>query len=273
MSGTRMAWAWDEIAYTKAKPDELRYSEDQPRDEDGRFGSGGGAATDSAKVQAAASGNTDVAHMMAGVPTNNARTPEDEAAKAAWVAANAGVENPVGEIADNKLTGAEEELQLLQAWSGEDSSLISRTADSKSPEELQARLAANPLDRNAENSLEMQHLLDNAPVIQGELYRGASVSPDIKVGAEFNLPPSSFSISEEVAQNHAVLGERMPGVVEVRGGSQGIPVQGLSKYPEEQEIISAGHFVVQSVEPRTFNAYGKEVPYTHIVVTQTENKV
>lgn len=114
-------------------------------------------------------------------------------------------------------------------------------------------------------SPELAHFMDQAPVIDSPLYRGTS-AVDLNPGFRFTLGPSSFSRSEDFGDSYAVKNSH-PTVIEV-DGARGLPVDTLSKYPEEQEVISGGTFEVISSSHEQVPTYGDPMTIQHLVVRQ-----
>jgi hypothetical protein len=96
----------------------------------------------------------------------------------------------------------------------------------------------------------LAHLMDNAPKIDGSLYRGAAYpgADSLKAGDEIQLRPSSFSRDAAHAQSYADAAaegasERVR--FEVASGSRGLPIDDLSSFdPVEREVISGGKYEV-----------------------------
>lgn len=145
--------------------------------------------------------------------------------------------------------------------------------------------------------------LDKAPAIDHDLFRGLGTRAvgdiekqtgkqvgDLKVGDEFKVGPSSFSMSEREGrsftdnvgghyldgshpstiemQNKAIGLDKTPSspydehqvTIQVDSGARGAPVMGLSQYPNEKEVISGGTFRVTAPTSSVERVFSKGTP-------------
>jgi hypothetical protein len=146
---------------------------------------------------------------------------------------------------------ADEFLQAVNNWSGTTTSSdrIRSLLTGETPEtitDLQKAVVARA-SRDADT---LAQALDNAPVINGMIYRGIGGTLDPAVGETLTIGPSSFTRSYDIAQRFGINNARggTPGITIIEVvGSRGVPLDALSMHPTEQEVISGGRFVVQSV--------------------------
>ena len=114
-------------------------------------------------------------------------------------------------------------------------------------------------------SAEIATLLNNAPAIDSEVYRGAGFSiqefgdlqRQLATGV-IDLPLSSFTTDVSVARDFTAQGRTKtePVVFQVETGAKGLNVADYSAFPNEKEIISGGRFQVLSVGERGDGPYG-----------------
>jgi hypothetical protein len=165
---------------------------------------------------------------------------------------------------DNADKGAHDYRRLMESWSKEESYRIS-TFSAKP--DIYEKAADQPNNDMLQNAAAMRRFMEEAPTSSTPIYRGASAQ-DLSPGFQFELPPSSFSNSEGVASNHALLGEDHPTVIEIQGSHRSLPVGGLSRYPEEDEQIAAGKYEVVSSSRESAATYGGTADVQHLIVKQ-----
>lgn len=119
------------------------------------------------------------------------------------------------------------------------------------------------------NNEEANFLLDNAGVVKGTLHRGMQASDEVfaalqesKIGQEIDMRGvSSFSRDPEVADMYArgTLGGgggfdssrpvQNPVIIRTQGEVRGIPIEALTEYGEEDEVLVRRNMRVVSVTP------------------------
>jgi hypothetical protein len=145
---------------------------------------------------------------------------------------------------------AEEYARIMHDWTDRNMGMLQRTVP----------------ERSTEAGRRVADLLDHAPTIDQPVFRSTAL-PDL-TKPTFSLPPSSFTLSSGATDFTAKGATSANGVIEVKAGSRGLPIGALSKYPEEREVMEAGSYRIISSDQRTANIYGRDVPYTHVLVEQ-----
>lgn len=182
-------------------------------------------------------------------------------------------------------------VKAVSAWSGNSNkdAGIRKDIESGSPRTASGKVIAEALDK--------------APAIDHDLYRGLGGRAvgdiekqtgrpiaDLKVGDEFKVGPSSFSMSEREGrsftgdigghyidgshpstiemQNKAIGIDKSPSApydehqitIQVEPGARGAPVMKLSEYPNEKEVISGGTFRVTAPTSSVERVFSKGTP-------------
>lgn len=235
MTATRdpriLAWSLDEL---DLHPVEKKYSPDQPRDDHGRFDSGGGGGD-----SGGSSGGSSLSHVLSTVPTST-----NPKIVAAWKA-----QSP-----EHAKYAA-----FIDKWTtGNNSGMTSGAEGRQLANYMQHAPKINaPLFRGS--ATWDQEYNPKA----GRLRLDDPNKPPFVVGASLDLNPSSFTRSLAVAKDFAVGGagpadptptkptaeDRQYAVVfKLEPGARGLPVDGLTTKPGEKEVITAGNFAITNVQ-------------------------
>lgn len=197
---------------------EVRYSDDQPRAENGQFGAGGSAAPGS------------IGEAMS---------------KVTFTGMN---QSPMPVSIQHGAAGANfNDMAKMWTSDGSTATRISDAARGKGagqPEEIKQAGAT------------LRDALNHAPTTTEPMYRGMQVSPTLTrgdaVGKTISMAPSSFSKDDQVAAPYAFdsaasVGAERSAVIKVESGARAVPVGDLSAFPSEKELISSGKFQIDSV--------------------------
>lgn len=268
-----------------------KYSEDQPRGDDGRWGDGGGGSATPMFASAPVSGagatawrqsmqeayttdssfrtTADAVAMFTQGEYNSLRALSEQAITGNFPAAYQN--SSIAETIDRPMSGSPL-VEYNNYFQGQD------LGQGSSATWGQAARALN------------EGIRTSAPINQ-PFYRGVNGRDTVaqlsqlQAGQSFDIiGPSSFTASQDIAtkfslniasgQYGGALGRGVPSaIIEIQSGARGIPAAALSPW-KQQEVISSGHFTVVSnttVTREVWNTKGKfyhNVDQTRVVLKQ-----
>jgi hypothetical protein len=235
----------------------LRYSEDQPRDDDGKFASSGGDENIGPTIEGAvdALNHYQVNDSLSPLARMDAQTaflkqipPDLNSAIGGWTAGY-----------------SQFPADVRTAINGGDTSKMSSNVVKAADALTEALSKSGP----------------DAP----QLYRGLSVRPDdpllsLKAGDPLNVGLSSFSTDTKIAEGHALSsGDRAATnphdvIISIAPGAHGLNVEPLAgKYADEHEWISGGSFTVDHVETKNLDGPRGGTQTTIHLTSPTEQRM
>ena len=215
--------------------DEKRYDPNQPRDEDGKFGSGSGSGADDEEFE------EDFNTMM--LPDDGDDTPDE------WLDVEAGTGDSA-RIDESKVIDRqydyvqdlpEERLEAVLAYTGSDFQNIN--------EYMREGRFTDPDDALEEQIQRLQETIEDAPVLPNAqlVYRGASLQTfgvdsieelELKVGESFQDDGFiSTTFRQETAEDFADAPDEVVMEVRLPARTSGLAVGNISENYQESELI------------------------------------
>lgn len=211
-----------------SKPDTLKYEENQPRDEHGRWGSTG-AILDLQTIPENLVGANDT--------LTNLISPDFDGDRF----------EILYNVLDNQIQYASD---FTTAWADSFEN-VEQFRDSAT----RALADGDPIDRVTLAGLE---LVNASPLTTEEAYRGASFTSEelaqFKEGETISLPFASFSTIRGEAENYTydhLGGRNNPVVFKLESGAKAIPESSLSNQAILAEIVTSGNFQITNVSTET----------------------